>query len=306
MILMNAPLLFIALLLDAVLGEPRWLWRRLPHPVVAVGRMITWGDQTFNQGRMRRLKGALFIATLSFLAIFLGRLIELLPLGWLWSILGAAILLAQKSLSQHILAVADALRGSVDQGRETVAKIVGRETGAMDEPAIARAAIESAAENLSDGVVAPALWFLVGGLPGIIFYKVINTADSMIGHRTPRYREFGWAAARLDDVLNWLPARVTALLCALTHPGHGGWRRVWSDAGHHRSPNAGWPEAAMAGILGVALSGPRAYHGNITTDPFLNPDGAKNISAIHIEAAVEAIWRIWGAVVGGIFFLTVL
>jgi adenosylcobinamide-phosphate synthase len=172
--------------------------------------------------------------------------------------------------------------------------IVGRDTADLDQPAVARAAIESAAENLSDGVIAPALWFLVFGLPGLMLYKITNTADSMIGHRTPRHESFGWAAARLDDLLNLIPARLTALLIALTH-GLTNPRPILRDAPLHRSPNAGWPEAAMAVALNVALSGPRAYHGERREYPWVWPEGRRSPGPADIEAACTALWRAWGA-----------
>jgi len=206
MILTFAPLLLVALILDAVFGEPKAIWSRIPHPAVLMGRAVGLMDRIFNEGDGRQAKGALAIGILSLGAVALGLAISALPLGWLWSILLAAILLAQKSLCQHVLAVGDALGVSVGDGRIAVARIVGRDTAEMQGPDIARAAIESAAENLSDGVVAPAFWFLIAGLPGILVYKIVNTADSMIGYRTERYREFGRTAARLDDVLNWVPA----------------------------------------------------------------------------------------------------
>ncbi|MDO9499073.1 cobalamin biosynthesis protein, partial [Falsiroseomonas sp.] len=164
---------------------------------------------------------------------------------------------------------------------------------ALDEPAVARAAIESAAENLSDGVIAPAFWFLIGGLPLMLVYKITNTADSMIGHRTPRHEAFGWASARFDDLLNLIPARLTAVLIAVSH----GWthaRPILRDAPLHRSPNAGWPEAAMAVVLNIALSGPRAYHGVMAEFPWVWPEGRRNAGPADVEAACRALWRAWG------------
>jgi adenosylcobinamide-phosphate synthase len=291
---MTAWLLLGAMALDAVMGEPRWLWTRTPHPAVLMGRLIGWCDQRFNTGP-RWHNGVLVVMSLVAGAGLLGVIIEALPLGWLWSLLGAAILLAQKSLVQHVQAVADGLRYGVGEGRRAVAMIVGRDTRDMDEPAIARAAIESAAENFSDGVIAPAFWFLVGGLPGILIYKAINTADSMIGYRTQRHEQFGWAAARLDDVLNWVPARITAGLIALAFWSARAVEVVRADAGLHRSPNAGWPEAAMAGVLDVALSGPRSYHGETRDYPWVNGSGAREIGVAEVEAALSVLWRVWAA-----------
>jgi len=292
---MSAGLLLGAMALDAVMGEPRWLWSRVPHPAVLMGRLIGWADIRFNTGP-RWHNGVLVVMGLVGGAALLGVVIEALPLGWLWSLIGGAILLAQKSLVQHVQAVADGLRYGVGEGRRAVAMIVGRDTRDMDEPAIARAAIESAAENFSDGVIAPAFWFLVGGLPGILVYKIVNTADSMIGYRTPRHEEFGWAAARLDDVLNWAPARITAALIALAFWSGRAVDVVRQDAGLHRSPNAGWPEAAMAGVLDVALSGPRSYHGQSRDFPWVNGSGERQIGVAEIERAISVLWRVWAVV----------
>ncbi|MBD1203235.1 MAG: cobalamin biosynthesis protein [Rhodobacteraceae bacterium] len=291
---MSATLLLPALLLDAALGEPKWLWDRFPHPAVLMGRAIGWMDQRFNKGAQKRLKGTATMAALGLAAITLGWLIHEIPDFGIFEVIAAAILLAQKSLVQHVQAVADALRLSTEGGRRAVSMIVGRDTASLDDPAISRAAIESAAENLSDGVIAPAFWFLIAGLPGLMLYKIANTADSMIGHRTPRHEEFGWAAARFDDLLNLIPARLTALLLALTH----GWtdpRPILRDAPLHRSPNAGWPEAAMAVILNTALSGPRAYHGEMRDYPWVWPEGRRDPGPDQIDAAVSALWRAWGA-----------
>ena len=175
--------------------------------------------------------------------------------------------------------------------------IVGRDTAEMDEPAVARAAIESAAENFSDGVIAPAFWFLIGGLPGIVLYKLVNTADSMIGHRTPRHEEFGWAAARLDDCLNWVPARLSAVLILLSHGRPDLWRGLPTEARQHRSPNAGWPESAMARVLNVSLSGPRAYHGQMQDFPWVHPSGNRYPGPMQIDAACTVLWRAWAGMV---------
>lgn len=290
---MSATLLIGALLLDAAMGEPDALWRRVPHPAVLMGRAIGWCDERFNRGANRRARGLAVIVALVGCAWVLGSIVAALPFGRLLEVLGAAILLAQRSLVQHVAAVADALRLSLGDGRRSVAMIVGRDTSAMDEPAVARAAIESAAENLSDGVIAPALWFLVAGLPGILAYKVLNTADSMIGYRTERHRDFGWASARLDDAANWVPARLTAVLIAAAHLSPGAWGVIRRDAGLHRSPNAGWPEAAMAAVLGIALSGPRSYDGRMRDYPFVNPDGRRNVRAADVDRSVMALWRSW-------------
>ncbi|MEM9524521.1 MAG: adenosylcobinamide-phosphate synthase CbiB, partial [Pseudomonadota bacterium] len=240
--------LVVGLLLDAALGEPKWIWDRWPHPVVVMGRLIAWADERFNAGRARRLKGGLLVSGLVGLAFTVGHAIEAVLPGVLEAVV-VAVLLAQRSLSDHVKGVAHGLRLSLDDGRRMVARIVGRDTRPLDESGVARAAIESAAENLSDGVMAPALWYLLLGLPGMLIYKVVNTADSMIGYRTERHSEFGWAAARLDDVLNWAPARLTALILIGVYARAEAWAVVRRDARLHRSPNAGWPEAATAAIL---------------------------------------------------------
>jgi len=284
--------LVAALLLDAALGEPRWLWSRLPHPAVLMGRAIAALERHLNRGSHRRLKGCLALALLLGAALLTGAALAALP-GMAAEIITAAILLAQRSLSDHVRAVARALRISLGDGRRSVAMIVGRDTAAMDGPAVARAAIESAAENLSDGVTAPAFWFLIGGLPGLVAYKALNTADSMIGYRTPRHEAFGWAAARTDDLANWIPARLTALLLWLAAGAPLGWTGFLADARRHRSPNAGWPEAAMARATGTALAGPRSYGGTRSDDPFVNPAGDPAPGPPRIDAAVILLWRAW-------------
>ena len=287
----HAALLTLALLLDAALGEPRWLWTRFSHPAVLLGRLIALADTRFNTGAARKARGILVMAALVLAMLLLGRVIS--ALGWLPEVILAAILLAQRSLVDHVRAVGDGLRLSLGEGRRAVSMIVSRDTADMTEDAVTRSAIESAAENLSDGVVAPAFWFLVGGLPGILVYKAVNTADSMIGYRTARHEQFGWAAARLDDLLNWIPARLTAWLIAATHHVLSHWPAIAADARLHRSPNAGWPEAAMARALGVAISGPRAYHGQMRDYPFVNAAGRRGLGPGDIDAACAALWRSW-------------
>ncbi|MFD1509579.1 adenosylcobinamide-phosphate synthase CbiB [Lacimonas salitolerans] len=288
--------LTFAMLLDALLGEPRWLWSRAPHPAVLMGRAVGWCDSRFNRGTARRAKGVLVMAALCLCAGVLGGLLSLG--GPVVEILVAAILLAQKSLVDHVAAVATGLRQGLPQGRAAVAMIVSRDTTAMDLSATARAAIESAAENLSDGVIAPAFWFAVAGLPGLLIYKITNTADSMVGYRTPRHEQFGWAAARLDDLLNLIPARLTALLIATCA---GRWRdlpAIRADARLHRSPNAGWPEAAMARALGIALSGPRAYDGAMRDFPWVNGAGRRPLGPRDIDAAIRLLWQAWALALG--------
>ncbi|MDP3958894.1 MAG: adenosylcobinamide-phosphate synthase CbiB [Pseudorhodobacter sp.] len=300
---MTATLLIPALLLDAALGEPRALWQRWPHPAVLMGRAVALAEQRLNVGGARRARGVAAMLGLGTGALGLGWAIHALPDFGVFEVIVAAILLAQRSLAGHVQAVADALRLSLGDGRRAVARIVGRDTAAMDAPAVARAAIESAAENFSDGVIAPAFWFLIAGLPGLMLYKITNTADSMIGHRTPRYEQFGWAAARLDDLLNLIPARLTALLIAVCHGRFDAAAPILRDASLHRSPNAGWPEAAMAVVLNLSLSGPRSYEGEMRDFAPVYPEGRSNAGPDDIDAAVRALWRVWA---GGLAVVVVL
>ena len=297
----TAALLFFAMILDAILGEPKWLWNKAPHPAVLMGNLIKWCDEQYNSGENAKINGVLTLLALVTGAALLGYLISLF--GGIVTILVTAILLAQKSLVQHVQQVADALRISLDEGRQKVAMIVGRDTGHMDQPAVARGAIESAAENLSDGVIAPAFWFLVGGLPGLMVYKIVNTADSMIGYKTEQHADFGWASARFDDLLNLIPARITAALIALPAGVHGQWRDIIADAKLHRSPNAGWPEAAMARAIDIALSGPRAYEGQMQDFPFVHPAGNQFAGSSDIDAACSMLWKAWGT---ALLFTTIL
>lgn len=300
----HAAILALALALDALMGEPDALWKRVPHPAVLMGRTVDWADRKLNGGKGRLVTGAVTIAVLAGMAWAIGLLLA--GLGWWAELVVAAILLAQRSLVDHVRAVADALSLSVDEGRRAVARIVGRDTTDMDEADVARAAIESAAENLSDGVIAPAFWFLLLGLPGMLAYKMVNTADSMIGYRTPEHEQFGKAAARLDDLLNWVPARLTALLLFLSRHHPSGWAVVQRDAKLHRSPNAGWPEAAMAVSLGIALSGPRRYQGKLEEHPFVNETGARDIGPTEIDSAVASLWRAWAAALGLVILIAIV
>ena len=302
----GAAILALALLLDALLGEPDWAWKRVPHPAVLMGKAIGWLDASFNDGEKPLAKGALGILSFCAVAAIIGLALADVSFGGVLEVLVVAILLAQKSLTQHVQAVADALRQSVADGRAAVAMIVGRDTADLDGPAISRSAIESAAENFSDGVVAPAFWFLVAGLPGILIYKLVNTADSMIGYRTERHEEFGKFAARLDDVMNLVPARLTALLFMLARRNAAAWRVVRRDAPLHRSPNAGWPEAAMAATLNVALSGPRSYEGETRDFPWVNGEGAHDIGSKEVDQAVDMLWAGWLALFGIVIVLAVV
>lgn len=291
---MTAPaILAAAMAVDALAGGPRRIWSRVPHPVAMMGHAVELADARFNRGGRRHARGAAVAAALVAGAWLVGSALAALPFGWIAELLLAAVMLAQRSLSDHASEVARALRISVTDGRRAVAAIVGRDTADMDASEVARAAAESVAENLSDGVVAPAFWFLVAGLPGLLTCKIVNTADSMIGYRTPKHEEFGWATARLDDLLNWIPSRLTAALISASHLMPEAWQIARRDARHHRSPNAGYPEAAMAAVLGVALSGPRSYEGKSKDYPFVHPEGRRELGPDDIDAAVAALWRSW-------------
>jgi len=283
--------LIVALLLDAAFGEPSWLWSRITHPAVMMGHVVGWFDRILNTGQSRRTKGVLTAVLLLTGAIITG--LALGMLGPVIETLCAAVLLAQRSLVQHVQAVADALRQSVMDGRTAVSLIVSRDCREMTPSQVSRAAIESASENLSDGVIAPAFWFLVAGLPGLLVYKAVNTADSMIGYRNDRYQEFGWASARLDDLLNLIPARLTSLMIAALSGQLRAWPAIAADAHNHRSPNAGWPEAAMAHALDIALAGPRSYDGRMRDLAWVNEPARQDIGPDDIDATIAMLWKVW-------------
>lgn len=302
----GALILVLALLLDSLVGEPEWLWKRVPHPAVLMGKAIEWLDQTFNKGDNPMASGALGVLAFCVIAAMIGWAIEDVSFGGVLEVIVVAVLVAQKSLAQHVQAVADALRQSVEQGRDAVSQIVGRDTAEMDGPAVSRSAIESAAENFSDGVVAPVFWFLIAGLPGILVYKLVNTADSMIGYRTARHEAFGKFAARLDDAMNWVPARMTAVLFMVSRWQWQAWGVIRRDAPLHRSPNAGWPEAAMAATLGVALSGPRSYEGEMRDFPWVNAEGVRDIGPKEIDQSVDLLWSGWLVMLGFVILVAVV
>lgn len=298
---MTPIILLAALGLDALLGDPDWLWRRAPHPVVVVGRAIAWMDERWNRTQDGAVRGklagigAVMVLVLGSVSLGLALASAFERIGALGAVLEialVAILLAQRSLAAHVGAVRDGLRSGLPAGRRAVSMIVGRDTSRLDESGVARGAIESLAENFADGVVAPAMWYLIGGLPGMLAYKAVNTADSMIGHRSERYRLFGWASARLDDVMNWPAARLAAMLLLAVRPRGvaGSWQSIRADAARHRSPNAGWPEAAMAAILGLALGGPRSYGDGTLNEPYINADGRRSATVYDIQRAL-AVFR---------------
>ena len=297
----------LALILDRVVGDPDWLWSRLPHPVAWIGRAVGTLEKHLNRPALpedaRRARGVAAIILLGLGAILAGGTLTALlrdwPAGFLLEPVVVAIFLAQGSLVAHVRAVATALRtGGIEPGRAAVAKIVGRETTSLDKAGTSRAAIESAAENFSDGVVAPLLWYLALGLPGLFLYKTVNTADSMIGHRSERYRAFGRAAAKLDDVANFVPARVSMILIATAAQTRGmSAFRIFAttrrDAPRHASPNAGWPEAAAAAALGIALGGPRRYGSETVGGVWLNPGGRRDAGPDDIDRAVRLVDTSW-------------
>ena len=290
-------ILLIALALDALAGDPRWL----PHPVRAMGWLTGLLDRALNREALgegaRVVLGAVAVVLVVGASVAAGwavaHYVAVLAWGWLAELALVAMLLAQRTMCDHMVRVASALDSGAEPAREAVRHIVGRDVRALDEHAIARAAIESGAENYSDGVVAPAFWYLLLGLPGLCAYKAINTMDSMIGHRSPRHRAFGRWAARLDDAVNWVPARIAGVLVGLAAafvpggaPGRA-WRTMVRDAPKHSSPNAGWPEAAMAGALGLALLGPRRYEGEAASDEAWLGDGRVEATADDLRRTVR-------------------
>ncbi|PWJ77670.1 adenosylcobinamide-phosphate synthase [Pseudaminobacter salicylatoxidans] len=297
-------LAFLSLLVELGLGYPDRLVRAIGHPVVWIGHLISFLDRHLNRAThsdiQRRISGVVALVVLvgvpATIALILSLLLSPLPFGIILVAIVGSSLLAQRSLASHVKAVADALdQGGLAAGRRAVSMIVGRDPDQLDEAAVCRAAIESLSENFSDGIVAPAFWLGVGGLVGGVAYKAANTADSMIGHRTPRHEAFGWAAARFDDLVNLPASRLTGLLlvaAAVLVPGAdpaNAWRTVRRDAGKHRSPNAGWPEAAMAGALGLALAGPRVY-GGVLVDDHTMGNGRREATAEDIRRALKLFW----------------
>jgi adenosylcobinamide-phosphate synthase len=309
---MTIALAFLALTIEATLGYPGWLVRTIGHPVTWMGRLIGMLDCALNRETLRfasrRLAGGVAILVIVAVAAVLGHLLDRgllrLPFGIGLAAIAASTLIAQRSLYDHVRRVAAALeKDGICAARAAVSHIVGRDPQALDEAGVARAAIESLAENFADGVVAPVFWLAAAGLAGGAAYKAINTADSMIGHRTPRYQAFGFAAARLDDLVNLPASRLAGLLIlagaavkAEASPA-AAWRALRRDAARHRSPNAGYPEAAMAGALGLALAGPRVYGGVEIADAIMG-DGRRDATAADIRAALALYTRADAILVG--------
>jgi adenosylcobinamide-phosphate synthase len=308
---MAEPIALTALALDAALGWPQPFYRRIGHPVGLFARIVDGCEATWNQPKRsfaaRRALGVLTLLVLLVVAAGGGWMLQHLLLatfgayGWIAVAVLAWPALAQRSLFKHVRAVADTLGGGdLPAARTAVAKVVGRDTAALDQAEVARAAIESLAESFCDGIAAPLFWLLLLGLPGVWAYKAINTADSLIGHREARWRAFGWAAARTDDLANWIPARLSGVILCLA--GRGGWRILWRDAHRHASPNAGWPEAAMAGALGLRLAGPIAYDGTLHDKPWIG-DGRRDADGGDIDHAltitIRACLLLW--LIAGVF-----
>ncbi|MBW6424433.1 adenosylcobinamide-phosphate synthase CbiB [Rhizobium sp. XQZ8] len=310
-------LAFAALIVERIVGYPDWVYRRIGHPVTWIGRLISRLDRDWNRETdsfaKRKSMGVAALLVILILVTVLSLAIEwdlrIFTLGWIPLIVIAASLPAQKSLERHVEAVADALQKSgLAAGRKAVSRIVGRDPEKLDEAAVCRAAIESLAENFSDGVVAPAFWMGIGGLAGGAAYKAANTADSMIGHRNARFEAFGWAAARFDDLINLPASRLTALLFVMaagfmnSASPENAIKAIRRDAKHHRSPNAGWPEAAMAGALGIALAGPRSYGGVMIEARFMGEGGRTELTHRDIRHALK-LARIADALLIGLFGL---
>jgi len=278
--------LLFAFILDAFVGYPAWLYTRIRHPVVWMGAGISLLEANFNQSRfsetVRRVLGVVTMAILLTATVAIALLIQ--RLGLVVQVVAMASLLASRSLYDHVHAVLVA--DSLEEARQKVAHIVGRDVATLDEAGVCRAAIESLAESFGDGVVAPFFWAGCLGLPGIACYKLINTADSMIGHKDERYRAFGWAAARLDDVANFIPARLAGVLIALASCSRDAWKIMWRDAGKHASPNAGWPESAMAGALGLQLGGANSYDGVVHESAAMG-DGTRMATNVHLGQALR-------------------
>jgi len=305
----------LALLIERIVGYPESLFRAIGHPVSWIGALISWLERHLNAGGQRRLKGLTLLLLVLLTVLAVGLLIiavtRRVPFGWGIEALLGSTLLAQKELGRAVKAVADGLNLSLVSGRAAVSHIVGRDPNQLDETGVARAAIESLAESTSDGIVAPLFWLLIGGLPGILLYKAANTADSMIGHRSERFREFGWASARFDDLLNWIPARLTAVLIAAASffvrgaDPERSWSTALRDARKHDSPNAGWPEAAMAGALGFRLGGTRSYDGIVHELPDFG-EGRQDISASDILKALELYWTSLNLLLVAVFALAIV
>ena len=292
--MVNVISLLLGWVLDLIFGDPQYL----PHPIVWFGKAIAWGEHHLNHGLHRRLKGAFMSITLIVLVFVLTWLLRhyiislpsLLGRGWGWVSLFDAVVvfycLAGTTLIREVRAVFLALDRSLDEGRAQVARIVGRDTSELSAQEVRTAALETLAENLSDGVIAPLFWFTLLGTPGMLAYKMVNTLDSMIGYRTERYRDFGCWAARIDDVANYIPARLTALLMIVGSLRFSKWRFVMKYGRNHASPNSGYPEAALAGILDCRFGGPHYYFGQLFPKPYIG-ENDRPLTTADMKKAVR-------------------
>jgi adenosylcobinamide-phosphate synthase len=301
----------LACIIERFIGYPKGLFKRVGHPVQWIGMLITWLDTRLNKKPGEEVEGllrggvavAILLVATALPAYMLQDVFNTVYGGWILNALVATAFIAQKSMRDHVVEVVHALSSSLASGRTSVSKIVGRETKDLDESGVAKAALESLAENTADGIVAPVFWYAVAGLPGLVAYKAINTADSMIGHKSDRYLFFGFCAAKLDDLVNLPASRLTALFFATsafirnTDAGKAAWAAVWRDAHKHRSPNAGWPEAAMAGALGLRFGGPRNYDDGLVDLPWMG-DGRDTMNRADIETGLQlydrALWIMFG------------
>ena len=298
--------LLLGWLLDFIFGDPS----RLPHPIVWFGKMISWGEHHFNKGCRRMAKGAVMAVCFILIVFFvMWGLKRLVPNVVLWLILDTIIIfycLAGTTLIREVREVFLALDRSLDEGRQQVARIVGRDTSQLTAQEVRTAALETLAENLSDGVIAPLFWFALLGTPGMLAYKMVNTLDSMIGYRTERYKDFGCWAARIDDVANYIPARLTALLMVIASGKFSLLKFVWKNGRRHASPNSGYPEAALAGVLNCRFGGPHYYFGELFDKPYIGENDrplttADMHTAVRINRLSEALMLI-GIIASALLF----
>ncbi len=309
--MLHLPHAALATLIERFVGYPDGLFRIFGHPVQWMGAFIAWLDERLNTKPDDELAGllrggaavVLLLVATAFPAYMLQDLLSRMPGGWIVNALLATAFIAQKSMRDHVVEVSHALSSSLVDARIAVAKIVGRDTRELDESGVAKAALESLAENTADGIVAPVLWYALLGLPGVVAYKAINTADSMIGHKSDRHLFFGFCAAKLDDLINLPASRLTALFFAgaavftSTEAAQRSVQSAWDDAGKHRSPNAGWPEAAMAAALGLRFGGPRAYEDGLVDLPWMG-QGREHMNRADISSGLalydKALWIMFG------------
>ncbi|AVX05649.1 adenosylcobinamide-phosphate synthase [Maritalea myrionectae] len=313
---MSFAIAFLAMLLERMVGYPRQLLDAIGHPVMWMGKLITILEERGNHPELpdqrRRQNGyamiGLALAVTLLISLIIIAITRSAPFGWIFEIFFAGTLIAQKELGRAVKAVAEGLRSSLDEGREAVSHIVGRDPDDLNEDGVARGAVESLAENASDGVVAPIFYLMLFGLPGIALYKMINTADSMVGHKNERFKDFGYASAKLDDWANFVPARITAFFFTVAAKFKEGfdakaaWRSAQRDAKWHKSPNAGWPEAAMGGALGVKLGGPRDYDGETVKLAYMG-EGKEQVDADDIDRAVTLYWFALTLILGTLLVL---